>query len=391
MLRRTKNMTDRFGQAILVLPKKFVHIEYVELEVSEREFYSEIVNRSKAVYGGLEANGHINSKYAALFTLLMRMRQACDHPYLVCKSTSSDSCCNDNNNVDDDTIIHEDNANEEDNIGKKFLEELYKKLNYNINLNNNQNNKNSVEDKENDIDIQNFKINKENHVDLDDISVNTIDIDSNKDIDLVKNIGFLNEIKNSLTNSSYIECPICLIDIPIIDACITNCGHIYCYECAYSTISITKQCSICSYSLDVCDIVKLDKLNNSNNKKVTYNNNKVDKTIDIDIDVNNDADSDIMVVSDENLTRIALDEQIDKAGDIDIDKDLDNTKSKKSEHFNATNITNCYISSANSGNSSFYSIGISTYIHAFIQSYLFYSSIYFLELTNHNQSVSIFI
>jgi SNF2 family DNA or RNA helicase len=53
-------MTDQNGQAILILPKKTVHIEYVELEEAERGFYSEIVGKSKAVFGGLEANGRIN-------------------------------------------------------------------------------------------------------------------------------------------------------------------------------------------------------------------------------------------------------------------------------------------------------------------------------------------
>ena len=57
----------------------------IDMTESEKEFYQALYNRSKIVVRGYD-NDHsvtMGNKYAALFALLMRMRQACDHPFLV--------------------------------------------------------------------------------------------------------------------------------------------------------------------------------------------------------------------------------------------------------------------------------------------------------------------
>lgn len=94
LLRRTKDTLDVDGKKIVNLPDRRVHIMRVEMNEEEREFYMAIVDRSKSVVNQFEGNGMnaetkrmiLRNKYAALFTLLMRMRQACDHPLLVIKS-----------------------------------------------------------------------------------------------------------------------------------------------------------------------------------------------------------------------------------------------------------------------------------------------------------------
>jgi SNF2 family DNA or RNA helicase len=99
LLRRTKDTIDvSTGRSILTLPNKEIQIIKVHLSIPEREFYSALYQRSRSLLRQYEsidhtsssatsANGKRNhaggSKYAALFTLLMRIRQACDHPFLV--------------------------------------------------------------------------------------------------------------------------------------------------------------------------------------------------------------------------------------------------------------------------------------------------------------------
>lgn len=94
LLRRTKNSTDiSTGENILTLPPKHIHIVKIELSEEEREFYTAIYHRSKSlvmIYENSMTSTNSNekksnsiSKYAELFALLLRLRQACDHPYLV--------------------------------------------------------------------------------------------------------------------------------------------------------------------------------------------------------------------------------------------------------------------------------------------------------------------
>lgn len=100
MLRRTKNSVDTStGLKILNLPPKTIEMKFVELNSNEREFYDTFARRSqelsiniiRSYSNSSEGKGKGNSSgiikgYAALFTLLMRLRQICDHPLLVVKS-----------------------------------------------------------------------------------------------------------------------------------------------------------------------------------------------------------------------------------------------------------------------------------------------------------------
>ena len=103
MLRRTKQTIDSAtGKSIVDLPSRRTEIVYVELNPSERSFYDAFATRSREMSlsiiqscGGGAVGSAAKSAiggYAALFTLLMRLRQACDHPVLVLRglTTSAD-------------------------------------------------------------------------------------------------------------------------------------------------------------------------------------------------------------------------------------------------------------------------------------------------------------
>ena len=131
------------GQPIVSLPSKTITIEYIELEDAEKEFYSELAERSQAVFRGFEqglAGLTLRNRYSVFFTLLLRMRQSCNHPYLVLKQTEESNNANSNNGTKaiDTTIIDKNNDDDDDNdvsndddaklFGQEFLGHLYQKL-----------------------------------------------------------------------------------------------------------------------------------------------------------------------------------------------------------------------------------------------------------------------
>lgn len=79
LLRRTKKTTKGFE---VKLPEKKVQAVKLKFSKSEQDFYDSLVQRSKAEFDGFVSAGVLRQKYAAIFTLLLRMRQACDHPLL---------------------------------------------------------------------------------------------------------------------------------------------------------------------------------------------------------------------------------------------------------------------------------------------------------------------
>ncbi|KAL3665938.1 hypothetical protein V7S43_009358 [Phytophthora oleae] len=82
LLRRTKHSRDKQGNMIVKLPPK--HIDLVKLEFSpdERAFYQAVFDKSRAEFNGFVARGTAATSYVAIFALLLRLRQACDHPLL---------------------------------------------------------------------------------------------------------------------------------------------------------------------------------------------------------------------------------------------------------------------------------------------------------------------
>ncbi|XP_028777137.1 DNA repair protein RAD5A-like, partial [Neltuma alba] len=83
MLRRTKHSMDRDGKPIIVLPPAEVQIIYCELTEAEKDFYEALFKRSKVKFDQFVEQGRILHNYASILELLLRLRQCCDHPFLV--------------------------------------------------------------------------------------------------------------------------------------------------------------------------------------------------------------------------------------------------------------------------------------------------------------------
>ncbi|KAK3433163.1 hypothetical protein EUGRSUZ_D00684 [Eucalyptus grandis] len=82
MLRRTKG-TLLDGEPIINLPPKLVELKKVEFSKEERDFYSKLEADSRAQFQEYAAAGTVRENYVNILLMLLRLRQACDHPLLV--------------------------------------------------------------------------------------------------------------------------------------------------------------------------------------------------------------------------------------------------------------------------------------------------------------------
>ncbi|KAL8480941.1 hypothetical protein ACS0TY_027455 [Phlomoides rotata] len=83
MLRRTKTSTDREGRPILVLPPADIQVIHCDLTEVEKDFYEALFKKSKVKFDQFVEQGRVLHNYASILELLLRLRQCCDHPFLV--------------------------------------------------------------------------------------------------------------------------------------------------------------------------------------------------------------------------------------------------------------------------------------------------------------------
>ncbi|XVF87540.1 hypothetical protein PTKIN_Ptkin18bG0128400 [Pterospermum kingtungense] len=82
MLRRTKG-TLLDGKPIINLPPKVIELKKVEFTKEERDFYSRLEIDSRAQFKEYAAAGTVKQNYVNILLMLLRLRQACNHPLLV--------------------------------------------------------------------------------------------------------------------------------------------------------------------------------------------------------------------------------------------------------------------------------------------------------------------
>uniref|UniRef100_A0A0D3GWZ4 Uncharacterized protein n=1 Tax=Oryza barthii TaxID=65489 RepID=A0A0D3GWZ4_9ORYZ len=82
LLRRTKE-TLIDGEPIIKLPPKTINLDKVDFTKEERAFYLTLEERSRQQFKAYAAAGTLKQNYANILLMLLRLRQACDHPLLV--------------------------------------------------------------------------------------------------------------------------------------------------------------------------------------------------------------------------------------------------------------------------------------------------------------------
>ncbi|KAL6843089.1 hypothetical protein ACP4OV_026802 [Aristida adscensionis] len=88
LLRRTKETLIN-GEPIIKLPPKTINLNKVDFSQEERSFYLTLEERSRQQFKAFAAAGTLKQNYANILLMLLRLRQACDHPLLV-KGSHSD-------------------------------------------------------------------------------------------------------------------------------------------------------------------------------------------------------------------------------------------------------------------------------------------------------------
>mmetsp|Transcript_44595 Transcript_44595/g.126019 ORF Transcript_44595/g.126019 Transcript_44595/m.126019 type:complete len:1444 (+) Transcript_44595:53-4384(+) len=83
LIRRTKSTLDQTGKPLLELPKKHVHILHLELSPAERDFYDALYKKATTTFNSVVASGQILNQYTQILQLILRLRQALCHPFLV--------------------------------------------------------------------------------------------------------------------------------------------------------------------------------------------------------------------------------------------------------------------------------------------------------------------
>ncbi|XP_076952691.1 helicase-like transcription factor CHR28 isoform X2 [Bidens hawaiensis] len=87
LLRRTKSdLID--GKPIINLPPKTIKLTPIDFSPEERAFYQKLEAESRSRFKAYAAAGTLSQNYANILLMLLRLRQACDHPLLVKGFTS---------------------------------------------------------------------------------------------------------------------------------------------------------------------------------------------------------------------------------------------------------------------------------------------------------------
>ena len=301
LLRRTKTMKNKEGQPIVKLPPRHVHIQMVDMVPEEREFYESILRRSRAVFHKYEdiANDRVDAassnfpdstsqeheaevrialqrmsygdkkyalrnRYAALFTLLLRMRMACDHPWLVIQGGRK---VNDSNVIMGDSTsasvagreglkikngvrvvpaVGSGEISEEENLsglfGQAFLEGLMSKM---LQKREDRRAKEARKSEKAVAPATGPKSSQKDNVGQPS-AIASEQASENHSIALCnhqlraspcRQDAFVASIKERLLKSGELEedweCPICLESKVLRDRSITSCGHFLCTDCSY--------------------------------------------------------------------------------------------------------------------------------------------------------------
>ncbi|KAF8065081.1 SNF2 family DNA-dependent ATPase [Lyophyllum atratum] len=90
MLRRRKDQSLN-GKALIDLPARIVNVVSCPFDSSEKAFYEALEGKMESVIEKLMANNKGKSNYISVLLLLLRLRQACNHPILVAQDYQKDT------------------------------------------------------------------------------------------------------------------------------------------------------------------------------------------------------------------------------------------------------------------------------------------------------------
>ncbi|KRX00260.1 P-loop containing nucleoside triphosphate hydrolase [Pseudocohnilembus persalinus] len=204
-MRRTKQSKGKNGKFIIDLPKKHLQIKYITLGETERQIYDLLHKKSKKEFDGLLQQGVLLARYIQIFELLMRLRQMCDHPFLI--QTRSDFC----------------DLNAIENKIQKFIDKRHEIQN--------QNENNEIENEHSHFEvIMDENLQHEEKIDI-------------KSRFQKPSQNLFNDVISKIKNKQYNNCDICFDEME--DPVITACLHVFCRLCMVRSQQIQGSCPQC--------------------------------------------------------------------------------------------------------------------------------------------------
>jgi len=82
LLRRLKS-TLIDGKPLIVLPERVIEMETKPFSPAEQDFYQSLETSTIIKFNSYLQEGTVMQNYANILVLLLRLRQACNHPYLI--------------------------------------------------------------------------------------------------------------------------------------------------------------------------------------------------------------------------------------------------------------------------------------------------------------------
>lgn len=220
LLRRTKDTLTSEGTPILSLPPIEMKVVSVELTDEERFFYSVLMSKSQSVFEGFIKSGTASKSWFAIFALLQRLRQSCDHLALTVKSRFDQNDMRQNSIFQSRSQSPAKEDDEEDFGGENdtFIKDLLE----------------SVRKQHGSTELASYSLTQ--------VESLTQCFEKNED---------LKE-----------ECAICLNDLPINDLAVTPCTHMFCRLCLINCMNqkkcdsdATTVCPVCQQEIDSSSVI----------------------------------------------------------------------------------------------------------------------------------------
>jgi DNA repair protein RAD5 len=229
LLRRTKDSLTHDGKPILILPPVETKLIEVHLSDQERYFYNVLLSKSQNVFEGFIQSGSATKSWFAIFALLQRLRQSCDHLALTVRNRFDFE-------VDEEFSSFSKEGTENHNHDK-FIKDLLDSLSRKTS--------------------KNISDEKTSHV------------YSQK---VVESLTQCIETNGTLTE----ECAICLEVPSTSDLAITPCSHVFCRSCLLHSLERKKmisgsncgECPVCSTEVADVDLIctKIESVEESSSK-----------------------------------------------------------------------------------------------------------------------------
>ncbi|KAK8608124.1 hypothetical protein V6N13_023555 [Hibiscus sabdariffa] len=125
MFRRTKETKDKEGRPILVLPPTDNQMVEREQSEAEHDFYDTLFKGSKVQFDQFVAQGKVLHNDASILKVLLRLRQCCNHPFLVMSRADSQQYSNLNILARRFLETHSDSITPNQNVPiKAYIEEV---------------------------------------------------------------------------------------------------------------------------------------------------------------------------------------------------------------------------------------------------------------------------